>query len=102
MLKDKLKTGHSIPVHKLWGKETPFSNCGQDVSSDREASLAIVIKSPLVRKRNKYTQILEGGALFQFTSRPVHTNGLPGSDEGAKLRRGAPWGGSYGKPPIRC
>jgi transposase len=53
-------------------------NCGQTVNSDRKASLAIAVKSLLVR--NEHT--LNRSAFFQLTNRPVFVNGLLRSDEG--------------------
>jgi IS605 OrfB family transposase len=55
--------------------------CGQTVNSDRKASLAIAVKSLLVRNRNGYSQALNRSAVFQFTNRPVSVNGLLRSDE---------------------
>jgi IS605 OrfB family transposase len=58
--------------------------CGQTVNSDRKASLAIAIKSLLVRNENERT--LSHSAFFQFTNRPVPVNGLLRSDEGSSFR----------------
>jgi IS605 OrfB family transposase len=55
--------------------------CGQTVNSDRKASLAIAMKSLLVRKNDGCPQSLNQGAFFQFTSRPVPVNGLMRSNE---------------------
>jgi IS605 OrfB family transposase len=55
--------------------------CGQTVNSDRKASLAIAVKSLLVRKNEGRPQSLNQGALLQFTSRPVPVNGLMRSNE---------------------
>nr|MDO8098463.1 zinc ribbon domain-containing protein [Candidatus Njordarchaeota archaeon] len=55
--------------------------CGQVVNSDRKASLAVAVKSLLVRRKNEETS--ERRDFFQFTSRPVPVNGLLRSDEGA-------------------
>jgi IS605 OrfB family transposase len=55
--------------------------CGQTVNSDRKASLAIAVKSLLVR--NEYEHTLKQRAFFQLTSRPVPVNGLLRSDEGS-------------------
>jgi IS605 OrfB family transposase len=52
--------------------------CGQTVNSDRKASLAIAVKSLLVR--NEPT--LDQSAFLQLTNRPVPVNGLMRSDEG--------------------
>jgi IS605 OrfB family transposase len=55
--------------------------CGQTVNSDRKASLAIAVKSLLVRKSGERPSALNQGAFFQFTSRPVPVNGLMRSNE---------------------
>jgi IS605 OrfB family transposase len=71
------KSGHSPNSYTLFKCPT----CGQVVNSDRKASLAIAVKSLLVRKTNECTETLKRGAFFQFTSRPVPVNGLLRSDE---------------------
>jgi IS605 OrfB family transposase len=53
--------------------------CGQTVNSDRKASLAIAVKSLLVRNEHTPNQ----SAFFQLTNRPVPVNGLLRSDEGS-------------------
>ncbi|MEA1924867.1 MAG: transposase [Candidatus Altiarchaeota archaeon] len=53
-------------------------NCGQIVNSDRKASLAVAVKSLLVRDKHVSNQ----SASFQFTSRRVSVNGLFRSDDG--------------------
>jgi IS605 OrfB family transposase len=68
------KSGHS-PNYALFK-----CNCGQTVNSDRKASLAIAVKSLLVRNKNEHT--LNQSAFFQLTNRPVSVNGLMRSDEG--------------------
>ncbi len=55
--------------------------CAQSVNSDRKASLAIAMKSLLVRRKNEHAS--GRWDLFQFTSGPVPVNGLLRSDEGA-------------------
>ncbi len=55
--------------------------CGQTVNSDRKASLAIAVKSLLVRNHDEDTP--NEGAFFQLTNRPVPVNGLMRSDEGS-------------------
>jgi IS605 OrfB family transposase len=56
--------------------------CGQSANSDRKASLAIAVKSLLVRKSGEHLQSLnQGASFFQFTSRPVPVNGLLRSNE---------------------
>jgi IS605 OrfB family transposase len=56
--------------------------CGQTVNSDRKASLAIAVKSLMVRKKDEHSQPLnQSASFFQFTSRPVPVNGLMRSNE---------------------
>lgn len=52
--------------------------CGQIVNSDRKASLAVAVKSLLVRNKH----ILDQNTFFQFTNRRVPVNGLLRPDEG--------------------
>jgi transposase len=70
-------SGHTSANYALFRCQ----KCGQEVNSDRKASLAIAVKSLLVRKE------IENGSrrwgFFQFTRRPVPVNGLMRSDEGA-------------------
>jgi transposase len=56
--------------------------CAQTVNSDRKASLAIAVKSLLLRNENIPNQ----SAFFQLTNRPVPVNGLLRSDEGSGFR----------------
>ena len=51
------------------------------MNSDRKTSLAVAVKSLLVRNMNE--GILSRRALFQPTSRPVPVNGLLRSDDGS-------------------
>jgi IS605 OrfB family transposase len=60
--------------------------CGQTVNSDRKASLAIAVKSLLVRNEKENENTLNEGAFFQLTNRPVPVNGLLRSDEGSGFR----------------
>jgi IS605 OrfB family transposase len=55
--------------------------CGQVVNSDRKASLAVAVKSLLVRSKNEGDS--KSSNFFQFTGGPVPVNGLLRSDEGA-------------------
>jgi transposase len=55
--------------------------CGQSVNSDRKASLAIAVKSLLVRNKGERPTALNQGAFFQFTGGPVPVNGLMRSNE---------------------
>jgi IS605 OrfB family transposase len=55
--------------------------CAQTVNSDRKSSLAIAVKSLLVRKESE--RALNQCAFFQLTNRPVPVNGLLRSDEGS-------------------
>jgi len=52
--------------------------CGQTVNSDRKASLAVAVKSLLVRNRHTSNQ---SNAFFQFTNGRVSVNGLLRSDD---------------------
>ena len=52
--------------------------CGQVVNSDRKASLAVAVKSLLVRNRHTSNR----SAFFQLTGRRVPVNGLLRSDDG--------------------
>jgi len=51
--------------------------CGQTVNSDRKASLAVAVKSLLVRNKHN----LSNSAFFQFTNGRVSVNGLLRSDD---------------------
>jgi hypothetical protein len=51
------------------------------VDSDRKSSLAVAVKSLLVRKESEHA--LNQSVFFQFTSRPVPVNGLLRSGEGS-------------------
>jgi transposase len=68
--------GHSSKNYTLF----KCPECGQIVNSDRKASLAVAVKSLLVRKRNEDSS--RRWDFFQFTSGPVPVNGLLRSDEG--------------------
>jgi IS605 OrfB family transposase len=70
------KSGHSSANYALF--QCP--ECGQSVDSDRKASLAIAVKSLLVRKMHEETQLSSRDGFFQFTGRPVPVNGLLRSD----------------------
>ena len=65
------KSGHSTNYALF-----KCSNCGQVVNSDRKASLAIAVKSLLVRNEHAPNQSI----FFQSTNRPVSVNGLLRSD----------------------
>jgi IS605 OrfB family transposase len=71
--------GHSSTNYAIF----KCQECGQVVNSDRKASLAVAVKSLLVRKENEAVRMRRG--FFQFTCRPVPVNGLMRSDEGAGL-----------------
>ncbi len=70
------ESGHSSANYALFR----CPNCGQVVNSDRKASLAVAVKSLLVRKEDECT--LSRGVFFQLTGRPVPVNGLLRSDDG--------------------
>jgi IS605 OrfB family transposase len=55
--------------------------CRQVVNSDRKASLAIAVKSLLVRNKSRHEETLNRSASFQFTNRPAPVNGLMRSNE---------------------
>ncbi len=65
--------GHSSNYSLFKCKE-----CGQIVNSDRKASLAVAVKSLLVRKKHCSDRTV----FFQFTSRQVPVNGLLRSNDG--------------------
>jgi len=64
------KSGHASNNYALFRCE-----CGQIVNSDRKASLAVAVKSLLVRKHTPKV-------FFQLTSGQVPVNGLMRSNEG--------------------
>lgn len=66
-----VKSGHSSNYALF-----KCGKCGQTVNSDRKASLAVAVKSLLVR--NEHTP--DRDAFFQFTSGPVPVNALWRSD----------------------
>jgi IS605 OrfB family transposase len=70
------KSGHSVNYALF-----RCPRCGQTVNSDRKASLAIAVKSLLVRNKSRHEETLNRGASFQFTSRPAPVNGLLRSNE---------------------
>jgi IS605 OrfB family transposase len=59
-------------------------DCGQTVNSDRKASLAVAVKTLLVRNKE---HTLNKPASFQFTDRQVPVNGLlrPSDDFGLRV-----------------
>jgi transposase len=70
-------SGHSYTNYAVF----KCPRCGQVVNSDRKASLAVAVKSLLVRRKNEAAYTRRG--FFQFTRRPVPVNGLMRSDDGA-------------------
>ncbi len=72
------RSGHSSTNYALF----TCPSCSQVVNSDRKASLAVAVKSLLVRRKDAAQNALSQRAFFQFTGRPVPVNGLLRSDDG--------------------